>query len=208
MPKKRTTKKLQPPPTRDLMELHLSIYANATHQHDEILAHAEQTCHRVMERARQKLGPLRESSATALAIVQRWAEANPQEFEKQKSVQVAGHRLGFNAGQPGCKLIKPQDGKKTQTWKGFLEVIKTLGSDFCDRYIRTKENPDKDAIAKTFALAAQALPGDQEDDPGRQQAAIDKGILEAAGVTVQADPYFFIELANHKTTPPKEKEVA
>lgn len=102
-----------------------------------------------------KLEPLR-------AGVLEWAEANPQEFTKTRSIEFAHGIVGFRVGNPTLKTLRGW------TWDRVLEAIRTVGY---PRFIRRKEEVDKTRIlAEREALGADALSAigvrvDQADEP-------------------------------------------
>jgi phage host-nuclease inhibitor protein Gam len=69
-----------------------------------------------------------------------WAEANPDQFPKgRKSIQFVHGTIGFRTGNPTLKLLS-----RAWTWDKVLKTIIELG--LSNRFIRTKEEVDKEAI--------------------------------------------------------------
>lgn len=66
-----------------------------------------------------------------------WAEANPQEFVKSKSIDMQCAIVGFRTGNYQAKPLSKW------TWDRVLEKLKALKF---GRYIRTKEDVDKQTI--------------------------------------------------------------
>jgi phage host-nuclease inhibitor protein Gam len=87
-------------------------------------------------------GPLLSEGAKAMeekvALVQAWAESNPEEFGAKKSIETPHGVIGFRTGTP--KLAK----LARFTWAKVFDALKasTIGK----LYIRTKEEIDKEAI--------------------------------------------------------------
>jgi phage host-nuclease inhibitor protein Gam len=117
-----------------------------------------------------------ESALTAIAeaiksrtlALQQWAEANPDEFPKgRKSLDLASALLGFRTGTPKLALRS-----RAWNWDSVLAAVKAAAR----RFVRTKEEVDKDAILGEFAAGA-----------------IDDATLATLGVKVTQDEYFFVE---------------
>lgn len=102
------------------------------------------------------------------AVVQAWAEAHPEEFEKRKSVVFPAGTVGFRTGTPKAKTLSGF------TWDRVLEKLLALpwGRDF----VRVTEEVDK---AELIAAHQQSRLSPQE--------------LREAGVRVAQDESFFIE---------------
>lgn len=66
-----------------------------------------------------------------------WAEANPGEFEKKKSLELTSGIIGFRTGTPKLKTITGW------TWDRVLEAIKW---NKLNEWVRVKEEVNKDAI--------------------------------------------------------------
>lgn len=95
-----------------------------------------------LDRLTARLEPLR-------AGVIAWAEANPAEFSKTRSIEFAHGIVGFRVGNPTLKTLRGW------TWDRVLEAIRTVGY---PRFIRRKEEVDKARIlAEREALGADAM---------------------------------------------------
>ena len=121
---------------------------------------------------RESYGPALESCSEALktksALVQAWAEANPEEFKSRKSVEFPAGKVGFRTGTP--KL-------KTATGWTFARVLEKLQSlAWGAAFVRVKQEIDKETI---IAQVAQGL--------------ITPAELRAVGCKVDQDESFFIE---------------
>ena len=78
-----------------------------------------------------------------------------------KSSETTLARWGFRIGQPVLKLLN-----RKHTWTTVLEAIKKQGPDTAAAYIRTKEEPDKEALRRDLSeknLAAIGLRCDQAE---------------------------------------------
>lgn len=115
-----------------------------------------------------------------IALARDWAEANPSEFGKFKSLDLVHGTVGWRTGTPKLKTLTGW------TWDRVLEALKNIPK-FAARYIRRKEEVNKDAlIADREAL--------QPED------------LRAIGVKVVQDETFFIEPKIEEA--PQHKEAA
>jgi phage host-nuclease inhibitor protein Gam len=70
-------------------------------------------------------------------LVRTWAEANPAEFGKVKSIDFVHAVIGFRTATPTLKTLRGW------TWDRVLEKLKDLG---LKQYIRTKEEPNKQTL--------------------------------------------------------------
>jgi phage host-nuclease inhibitor protein Gam len=78
-----------------------------------------------------------------------WAEANPGEFGKEKSIKFPSGTIGWRKGQP-----KLERTSKAISWECCLESVQNLLPNF----IRQKPEIDKEAIITQRADLAQILP--------------------------------------------------
>ena len=120
------------------------------------------------EGAAPELDMCSDTIQTASALVQAWAEANPQEFVARKSVEFPAGKVGFRTGTP--KL-------KTLTGWTFARVLEKLqGLAWGAAFVRIKSEVDKEGIIAAYS--GQSL----------QPAE-----LREIGVKVEQDEAFFIE---------------
>lgn len=124
-----------------------------------------------------KVHAIHEASAPALAecdteikrqsqALQVWAEANPQEFGKKKSLTFLSGTLGFRTGGPKLALLN-----KAWNWEKVLEQVQRCLPNF----IRDKPEIDKEAIL------------------GQRDEEAIKAVLPRCGLKVTQDEGFFIE---------------
>jgi len=121
---------------------------------------------------RESYGPAIENCAEALktksALVQAWAEANPEEFKSRKSVEFPAGKVGFRTGTP--KL-------KTATGWTFARVLEKLQSlKWGAAFVRVKSEVDKEGIIAAYS-ADSFTPAE----------------LREIGCKVDQDESFFIE---------------
>ena len=90
-----------------------------------------------------------ETIAEIEAELEKWAEANPSDFGKKKSIKFASGSIGFRDGQP-----KLERTSKAITWERCLEAVQNLLPNF----IRQKPEIDKEAIIAQRVELAQLLP--------------------------------------------------
>lgn len=106
---------------------------------------------------------------TQFAMLQAWAEANLEEFGKAESVKLAGHQVGWRLGNHAART------KSKVTWKKVLETLLASPKAVRDRWIRTKQEPNKEAMI--------------EDRETR------KAELDALGVKIVQERRFYIDPA-------------
>ena len=99
-----------------------------------------------------------------------WAEANPTEFGKKKSIDFAAGTLGFRTGTPKLKLLA------RWTWDKVLEAIEARAFNF----IRTTPEVDKEAIITFFNTSTD-------------KAEVEAKVLAPIGVKVVQDESFYVE---------------
>ncbi|MDB6018431.1 MAG: Mu Gam family protein [Pedosphaera sp.] len=102
------------------------------------------------------------------AAVQAWAEANPAEFARRKTVSFTAGAIGFRTGTPKLKLLG------RQTFEKMLLALRGLS--WGAAYIRTKEEINKEQIIAHVGSRTLA----------------DTELLKAGAAVVQ-DETFFIE---------------
>jgi phage host-nuclease inhibitor protein Gam len=102
------------------------------------------------------------------ALVQAWAEANPDDFGKKKSIVFRSGTVGFRTGTPKAKT------RAGFTWARVLEKLKSVAWGFA--FVRVSEEAAKDEL---IAAATQSRITNDE--------------LQQIGVEVVQDESFFIE---------------
>lgn len=74
-----------------------------------------------------------------MAALKAWASANKAEFGPDKSISLAGHRVGWRLGNWKAGTLP------RFTWPKVILAIKEAGRAWSDVLIRTKEEVDKEA---------------------------------------------------------------
>lgn len=114
----------------------------------------------------QQLGDAEADLAPMVESVRAWAEANPEAFGKNKSLDLLHGIIGWRIGNPTLKTLSGW------TWDRVLEKLKSATAYAC--FVRTKEEVDK---ASLLAQRETLLDGD----------------LRNMGMRVVQDETFFIE---------------
>lgn len=83
------------------------------------------------------------------ALLKDWAEANPEEFGKKKSIKFASGTVGFRDGQ-----FKLERASKTISWESITSAVEK----FLPNFIRNKPEIDKEAIIAQREELAPVLP--------------------------------------------------
>jgi phage host-nuclease inhibitor protein Gam len=120
----------------------------------------------IRSRFESQLGETAKRAEEIALILQAWAEAHPEEFEKRKSIEFVGGKIGFRTGTPKLKTLK------RWTWDLVLTALKNVN--WGKNYIRTKEDVDKEAILRDYQ--------------GEENKA-----LAAIGVQIVQDETFYCE---------------
>lgn len=103
-----------------------------------------------------------------------WAEANPEEFGKKKSIEFAAGVLGFRTGTEKVSLLS-----RAWNWEKVLDAIKTRAFQF----VRSKDEVDKAAILAFM----------HDGKTAEDRAAIVETVLKPIGVKIEKEESFFVE---------------
>ena len=101
--------------------------------------------------------------------LERFALVNKSLFANKRSLALAYGKIGFRTGTPKVMLLN-----RKYNWKTVLELLKKI---FGKKYVRTKEEPNKDAILSDIA-----------------QSKLDDSKLAAVGLKVDQNEKFFVEI--------------
>lgn len=120
---------------------------------------------KVKSKYESEISDLQEFRDSYFETLQAFAEANPELFEKKKSIEFTHGVIGFRTGTP-----------KLKTLKGFTwESVKTLIKKIIPSYIRTEE-----VVAKYLLLA------------NREKDEVKK-VLADVGLMVDQDESFYVQ---------------
>jgi phage host-nuclease inhibitor protein Gam len=136
----------------------------------KLLAKKNSEVSTVEQRYASQLGEIASGKKSIALRLQTWAEANPAEFEKRKSIETPCGKLGFRTGTPKLGLLN-----RKWTWETVLQRMRSIRG-FWGGYIRTKEEIDKDAL-----LAAKAA------------GMLDDQALADSGMKVTQEEAFYVE---------------
>lgn len=117
-------------------------------------------------------GPQIDAHAASLKaktqLVQAWADANPDEFSKRKSVDFPAGRIGYRTGTPKLKCLAGHT---------FAKILdKLLSLPWGEAFVRVKSEVDKEGIIAQVA-----------------QGNLQPAELREIGVKVEQDETFFVE---------------
>ncbi len=102
--------------------------------------------------------------------IERYAFLNKKYFDsKVRSAQLIYGKIGFRIGTPKVMLLN-----RKYNWKTVLELLKKV---FGKKYVRTKEEPNKEAIISDAA-----------------QKKLDDAQLAAVGLKIDQNEKFFVEI--------------
>jgi len=129
--------------TRAAMEELVGEIAALTIEQRKLTAEMDRQVQAVREKYDVHLGELKKLVEEKTTVAQAWAEANPAEFGKRKSIDFMHGQVGFRTGTPKLATLKKW------TW---LMVQKALGlTTWGIGYIRTKETVDKEALLASYS---------------------------------------------------------
>lgn len=155
-----------PVPTRAQVETLIGHIRGEKIRELRIQADREKQLKEVDEKFRADLNSISAAIQDKFAQVQSWAEANAEEFVMRKSLEFTHGTIGFRTGTPRLALLNRQ-----WTWEKVLAALRRVP--LWQKFIRTREEVDKDRLIAERELVA--------------------GVLPDFGVKVVQDESFFIE---------------
>jgi phage host-nuclease inhibitor protein Gam len=142
-------KAINPIPSRDEME---TLVADIRHLQIGVLrltADREAYIKAIDDRIGPKLADRQSLIDEKTVLVQSWAESNPDEFAKRKSIELTHGTIGFRTGTPKLVLLS-----RAWNWaKALVAVQKHLPN-----FIRSAPEIDKEAIIAQRDELAEFLP--------------------------------------------------
>lgn len=163
---KRLKPNLPVPKTRDEVETLVGEITSLIITERQTKALLDKRTKELKDEYQDQLIDINERLTPRLLRVQAWAEANPAEFGKNRSVQMLHGTIGWRIGQPTLKTLSGW------TWDRVLEAIRTA----CPQWVRTKSEVDKQSI---LAERENLLDGD----------------LKLIGVKIVQEDSFYVEPA-------------
>lgn len=125
------------PKTREEAESIVGAIAELKINEAKTKAEMDQELKEIRTDYEQQLSDINTSVTPLLLRIQAWAEANQDEFGKQKSIAMLHGTIGWRVGNPTLKTLSGW------TWDRCLEALKSLG---WLQFIRSKPEVDKAAI--------------------------------------------------------------
>lgn len=171
---------LPPITTRQDMERAVGEYAAAANRRDSLAAELENALTAVRAKFEGRIDACVQAMEAQGIALRDWAERNPGEFGKLKSIATVHGTIGWRIGQP---QLKPA---LKWTWDRVKERLETLGKEVRERYLRVKTEINKEALL-----------ADRE--------SVD---LSAFGVRVIQEEVFFVEPKREPVAGPEVKEAA
>ena len=156
---------LKVPATRAEMEELAGRIAQLKIEVQSITASMDRQIANIREALAPGLGELESQIAAAMESARAWADANPGEFGKAKSIDMTQAVIGFRTGQPQLKRLSGW------TWDRVMEKLRTPG---WSAFIRSTEEIDKQALLN-------------------ERKTIGADRLREAGVRVVQEETFFVE---------------
>jgi phage host-nuclease inhibitor protein Gam len=132
--------------SRDDAEACLNDLANAVNNLRQAQAIRDARVLEINEHYAPAFALLDQSIREYTTALQLWAEANPSDFPKgRKSLVMTSGTIGFRTGTPKLSLLS-----RAWKWDSVLEALRRSAR----RFIRTKEEIDKDSIIKEHSVSA------------------------------------------------------
>ncbi|MHB8520702.1 MAG: host-nuclease inhibitor Gam family protein [Limisphaerales bacterium] len=166
--------------TRADMESLVGEIADLTIDRDEVQLELDAALKHARDLFEGRLSALNRTLVERTERARCWAEANPSEFGKFKSLELTHGTVGWRVGQPQLKTLTGW------TWDRVLDNLKTLAG-LCLGYVRLKEEVNKAQIITDRDLL------------GAEQ-------LRMMGVRVVQEESFFVEPKVTKTEPRSSTE--
>ncbi|MFO1458247.1 MAG: host-nuclease inhibitor Gam family protein [Verrucomicrobiota bacterium] len=163
--------------TRTEAEQTLGAIRDLTIHRNQLLLKQEAEIKAVQDKYADSLQIIEKQLERNTELLSGWAEGNPSEFGKSKSLDMTHGKLGWRTGMP--KLVK----KSKATWDALVETVcDLLGSD----YIRIKKEVNREAIVDA-------------------RATIPPERLQKCGLSIVQEETFFVdpnleEIENRRTT--------
>lgn len=154
--------------SREQAERMLGEIAGLTIARNHVANNLDRDIQLAREKAEPQITALNQQLKEKTELLRGWAETNPEEFGKKKSIVFAHGIVGFRTGTPKLKTLT------RKTWDTVLATLKGLA--FGAAYIRIKEEIDKERILSDYA----------------QDALVDSD-LTTLGVRVVQEESFFVE---------------
>jgi phage host-nuclease inhibitor protein Gam len=157
--------------------LHLGTIRDLTIDRNQLLLKQESEIKAVQDKHAARLQTIEKELERNTELLSGWAEANPSEFGKSKSLDMTHGKVGWRTGMP--KLVK----KSKATWDALVDIVcDSLGSD----YIRIKKEVNREAIVD----ARSEIPPES---------------LRECGLAIVQEENFFVdpnleEIENRRTT--------
>jgi phage host-nuclease inhibitor protein Gam len=175
MTKKKQTTATAPAALTSTAEMHATVLDIVSGQidRDTLIARRDADIAAVRELHDPTITALDEQIKAYLERVEKYAFLHPELFNGTRSLTTeGGHKIGWRLGQP--KLVT----QRKLTWAAVQERLIALGGNLAERFIRTKKEPNKDALLaakdETGLLASLGLKVDQTEsfylDPNRDNA--------------------------------------
>lgn len=119
-------------------------------EREELVARRDQMIEEITRGQSEKISKLDNLCKSSLVSLKTWAQANRREFGTDRSLMLAGHRVGWRLGNHRTAT------KKGFTWAKVLVAIKDLGGEAL-AWLRIKEEVDKEAMIASRSSQPELL---------------------------------------------------
>lgn len=200
-----TSKSTTPvPPTELQARDAMTSYVSAHLAIEEIETYAKTQIEVIKKEAADEAVGYQGIVEMSASILMHYAEAHPEFFQERRKCEIyGGHKIGYHTDPPSTSLVKRPGDKKKQTWDGFMKAVKDAGERFA-KFIRSKEEPDKDALLEYIRTAREASAKANDGTP----LTLAESELLALGIKVVQEEKFVIELNLPKNTSPAQEVAA
>lgn len=153
--------------TREQAERVLGELAGLAIQRDAHVNEMNAAIVAIREAHEEPLAAIAKQMDEKTELLRGWAESNPEEFGKRKSIDMTHGTLGFRTGTPKLKTIAGW------TWARVLDALR---ASIEDNWLRTKVEVDKERMLADHAAGTAS-----------------DAVLKSYGVKVVQDEAFFVE---------------
>ena len=130
-----------------------------------------------------RFNTLAEALSEKLEAARIWAEANPAEFARRRSIEFTHGSIGFRTGAPKLKTLAKRK------WDGVLQELR--GAVWGAAYIRVKEEVNKEQIIADISMRT-----------------LSEADLRQAGARVVQEELFFVDTKLTQTGSRQSAQVA
>jgi len=174
--KSKKSESVQPIATREALESAMNDYAAKDAHLRGITADLDKEIAAVRERYAPQIAAAEGAMIPVAEAIEEWAALHPDAFDKKKSLELVGGRIGYRTTPPAVRLVK---GVREDT-----AIDRILASQYRDLYARETHEIAKDVILADYSAGT-----------------LTEKTLEKLGLRIHQQESFFIDPDQTKTDP-------